>query len=177
MLEFASTSAAVIRCFGEPDTLDKFPVLASAAVCRVAGNEIMILGRSDAGGELLRQALSYLERADPGGLVVEHTDGWSVWTLWGDGMAPALARLSVIQLRVERPAFLQGAVTQLPAKVLLLSDRAVLLIPSTLAHHVPERIRTACADLLPEEVAPTGLLLEEGIRLKTDGANSSEGNS
>ena len=174
MLRFAPTAAAVIRCFAEPDTLDRFPALPSAAACRVAGNEIMILGRHDSCAELLAQALSYLEPADPEGLVIEQSDGWQAWTLWGNSLASALARLSVIQFPAQRPAFVQGAVTQLPAKVLLLSDRALLLIPSTLAHHVPERIRSACADLGPEEVGPVELSLAEGVALNGDRAGCAE---
>lgn len=174
MLRFAPTPTAVVRCFGDPDTLDRFPALASAVACRVASNELILLGKQDAAGELLKQALSYLDRADPEGLVAEHTDGWSAWTLWGDAVVPALACLSLIQLPAKRPAFVQGAVSRLPAKVLLLADRALLLIPSTLAHHMAERIRTACADLGPEEIAPGEFSLGERVALNTRHTRSRE---
>ncbi|MBI4421820.1 MAG: hypothetical protein HY560_13435 [Gemmatimonadetes bacterium] len=146
MLELAPARAAVVRCFGQPRALDAFPT-AGAALGRVAPDELWLIGPAQTKAELTQRAQSYLAGADPDGLVVEQSDGWSAWTVSGDDATAVVSRLSSMALPSDRPAFLQGALAHVPAKVLLLSDRLHLLVPAPLGHHLPERVKQACEDL------------------------------
>jgi len=76
--------------------------------------------------------------------VVDHSEAWSAWTLTGDTRG-ALARVTDFPL--PESGFAQGAVAQVPAKLLLENDRVQLVIPIQLSHHIPHRIVEACADL------------------------------
>src|SRR5438093_1185251 len=116
VLELAPSRAAIVRCFAEPRALDAFPPLASARG-RVAADELWLLGPASTGPDLMRRATSYLAGADPSGLAVEQSDGWSGWTIAGDHAAAAFQRLADFPLPPERPAFVQGAVALVPAKV------------------------------------------------------------
>lgn len=152
MLEFARARAAVIRCFGESRSLDALSAL-DAAVCRIAPEELWLVASATARAEVTERVTSNLTAVDPDGLVLEQSDGWSVWTLAGDDAGRAFARLSTIPLPSNRPAFLQGAVASIPAKILALSDQLHLIVPAQLEHVVRMRIPQACADLHPRQGA------------------------
>ena len=138
--------AAVIRCFGQPRALDAFPSLGATAG-RVATDELWLVGPRTAGGELTQRATSYLAGADPDGLVVDHGEAWAVWRLSGTASRSAFARLADFPLPAERHGFVQGAVVQVPAKILVQPDWLDLIVPVQLAHHIPVRVVQACADL------------------------------
>ncbi|MBI4501169.1 MAG: hypothetical protein HY700_08410 [Gemmatimonadetes bacterium] len=143
----APVRAAVVRCFGDPRVLDGLPA-AGAATARVARDEAWLVSPSAARDALTQAAKSYLAGADPDGIVVDQTDGWSAWTITGPQAAMVLARLSTIELPSQRPAFVQGAVAEVPAKALAqAADRLHLIVPAQYAHHVSRRITQACADL------------------------------
>jgi hypothetical protein len=81
---------------------------------------------------------------------VDHGEAWCAWTVSGDAPAiqAAFARLAEFPFpRGPADAFLQGAVAQLPAKILWTRAAVHLIIPVQLGHHVAERFRDACADL------------------------------
>ena len=143
MLELRQTRSAVVRCYGEPRALDAFPSL-GAQTARVAPDELWLISHASGGADLATRARSYLAGADPDGLVVDHSEAWSAWTLTGDTRG-ALARVTDFPL--PESGFAQGAVAQVPAKLLLENDRVQLVIPIQLSHHIPHRIVEACADL------------------------------
>ncbi len=149
MLEITPARAAIVRCFGEAGALDAFPSL-GATPGRVAADELWLVGARAAGEELTRRATAYLAGADPDGLVVEHGEAWSIWSVAGLETMNALARLADFPLPQGRPGFAQGAVAQVPAKILLLGDRLYVIVPVQLGHHIPERVLEACPDLQPK---------------------------
>ncbi len=159
MLDLSPVGAVLIRCFGEPGVLDRFPAVAGAAACRVAGDELILLGAPAAEESLIAQATVYLGSVDPDGLVIPHTDAWSFWAISGEAASRAFARLSANALPRTSPAFIQGAIAHLPGKALVLHDCIVIMVPSTVGHHLPERVLTACADLNPQqrEIRPLGI--------------------
>ena len=163
MLDLSPVSAVLIRCFGEPRVLDGFPPVAGAAACRVASDELILLGAPAAKETLIAQATAYLGSADPDGLVIAHTDAWSFWAISGEAARRAFARLSANALPRSSPAFIQGAIAHLPGKALVLSDYIVILVPSTTGHHLPERVLAACADLNPQQRATRPLGIEGGV--------------
>lgn len=163
MLEFSAVEAVLIRCFGEPSVLDSFPGLAGAAACRVADDELILLGAPAMKQELIEQATAHFESADPHALVIAHTDAWSFWAISGAVMRRAFTRLSENALPATSPAFIQGAIARLPAKALVLPDSILIMVPSTMGHHIRERIFAACADLNPRERAAQPFAIENAI--------------
>jgi hypothetical protein len=114
---------------------------------RVAPDELLLVGGRSRAAETVERATAALAKADPAALVVDQSDGWAGWTLAGEP-DEAFARLSELRLPEERPAFLQGAVAGVPAKVILLGASEIhLLAASPVAHHVTTRILSACRDL------------------------------
>lgn len=160
MLELAPARATVVRCFGEPRALDGF-LSAGAALGRVAPDELWVVGPASAREELTQRARSHLAGADPDGLVVEQSDGWAAFTITGECATTVIARLSSIALPPDGPAFLQGSVADVPAKVLVDSDRLHLIVPAQLGHHIPARVREACADLGVRVGEPRDLVVEK----------------
>ena len=149
MLELSPARAAVVRCFADARALDAFPSL-GAVPGRVAADELWLFGAARSGPDIARRATSYLAGADPDGLVVDHGEAWCAWTVSGDEtvIQAAFARLAEFPLPTSAAdAFLQGAVAQLPAKILWSRAAVHLIIPVQLGHHVAERFRDACGDL------------------------------
>jgi glycine cleavage system aminomethyltransferase T len=149
VLEIAPARVAIIRCFGKARVLDGFPSI-DAVTARVTADELWLVSSRAAGGELLRRATSYLAGADPDGLVLEHSEAWSVWSLSGAESRTAFARLADFPLPEGRVAFAQGALAQVPAKILAVGDRLQVIVPVQLGHHLPERVLEACSDLQPK---------------------------
>jgi hypothetical protein len=122
----------VIRCLARPETLDALPGRAGVHACRVAPDELLLVGEP-----------AEIDLA--GGLAVDETGSWAAWTLSGPAAVEAFARLSALP---PDPGFLQGAVAGVPAKAIVGEQEVQLLVAASLAHHVEERLRTACSDLL-----------------------------
>lgn len=143
MLELSPTRATIVLCLGPRNTLDALPSTEAAFGFRVAPDELMLVSL---GGSIDPERMRLL-LAPAGGLVVDHSDAYAVWTL-SDAAEEAFSRLSAIELPVGRPAFVQGAVGGIPAKAIVEDDRIHLLVGSALGHHVPDRVGAACAELL-----------------------------
>jgi hypothetical protein len=146
VLEIARVRAAVVRCFAERGVLDLFPP-SGGAVARIAPDELWLIGPESARADLAQRAKSYISGADPDGVAVDQSDGWMAWTVGGAGVTTVLARLSTIALPPGRPAFSQGMVAEVPAKVLMQGGQLHLFVSSQYGHHIPGRILAACADL------------------------------
>ena len=157
MLELFASPAAVVACVGRADALDALAVPAAFAG-RVAPDELLLLGPLGEAAELERAASALFED-DPDGLVVDQSSGWSCWSLAGDECDEAFARLSAVPLPAERPAFLQGAVAGVQAKVLARGARLDVLVLSTVGHHLRRRVISACRDLELRELPPCELEL------------------
>jgi len=146
VLELRPLRAAVIRCYGQPRALDAFPSLGAAAA-RVAHDELWLIGPRAASSELTQRATSYLAGADPDGLVIDHGEAWSVWSVSGSPSRTWFSRLASFPLPAGPNGFAQGAVVQVPAKVMVHGGRTDLVVPAQLAHHIPVRLQEACEDL------------------------------
>ena len=132
MLEVERSEAHVVRCLARPETLDALPETHGVHACRVAPDELLMIGR----------------RAEidlPDGLTVDETGGWAALTLFGPDAVEALGRVSALS---PGPGFFQGAVAGVPAKAIVGEAEIHLFVAASLAHHVEERVRAACSDLL-----------------------------
>ena len=149
MLELRPASPSIVRCLARPEELDRLATPVGAQVCRVAPDELLLIGPPGSAGELLEACAPLAS-----GLVLGDPDAFAVWTLAGPQAEEAFARLSAIELPGGR-AFLQGSVAGVPAKVLVEAGRIDVFVSSALGHHLRERVLAACADLL-EANSPAG---------------------
>jgi len=145
VLDVVRLPADVVGCYGRPAALDRFTESASLSL-RVAPDELLRLGERGRLGEL-ETALAGL---DAGSLVLDLSSAYALYALRGEERGEAFGRLSQLRLP-EPPATLQGLVAQVPAKIVVSPHELLLLVSSTLSHHLPERVRRACADLISAE--------------------------
>lgn len=148
MLELREALAAVVQVVAAARALDALEAaLPDAFAARIAPDEILLLGPREAATTYVAAARRHLTAADPGGLVVDQTDGWGVFTLGGTDAERLFRHLSALPLPRTRPALLQGGFAQVPTKALFLSDAVHIFVASPVAHHVRQRIETLGAEL------------------------------
>ena len=151
MLELIAIDAAIIGCHADQAQLDRFAAPDGAVSVRIARDELWLIGQLSDRDQLAEQAERLL--ADTDALVVDQSDGWTTWGLRGDHR-PVLHRLMLAPLPDERPAFVQGAITGVPGKVVATADTVHLMVPSPVGHHLRDRIIGVCRDLAPSVVGP-----------------------
>jgi hypothetical protein len=134
---------SVVGCLASQVALDGL-VVASCVTFRVAPDELLLLSGPDEVEAVVALASAQLgEEA----LVLDQSDAFAGWMLCGDDVDEAFCRLSAIAPPNVKPSMHQGLVAHLPAKFVTTSGALHLLVPSTLSHHLRQRIRDACADL------------------------------
>ncbi len=151
MLELVATRVSVVGCFAVPGALDALALPEATHACRVAPDEVMLVGRADRAEELVHTTIGRATAADPDAVVLDTTDGWAVWTLAGDAPREAFARLSAVQLPAE--GYTHGDVAHVPVRVIALPEVLHLLVPAMWGEHLRQRILDRCASLGVEEVA------------------------
>lgn len=134
---------SAVACLARAEALDRLHV-EGAVPFRVAADEVLLLSNP---GQAVAVAASASAQLGPGAVVVDQTDGFVGWTLCGENVLEAFCRLSALPLDAERPNLRQGLVAHLPAKVIAANGTIHLLVPSTLGHHLRQRVHDACADL------------------------------
>lgn len=162
MLRVIPTEAAVVACHAEPAALDGFAAREGVFPGRVARDELLLLSCRSRREEVAADARARLSTADPHALVVDQTDGWAVWTVEGPDGEEVLARLMVAKVPSRRPAFLQGAIAGVPAKVVLQDGAAHIMVPSPVGHHLRDRIFEACRELGPDLGPPAPFTVGPG---------------
>lgn len=144
MLSIERTHAAIVACFASPQALDTLPAFHETHQCRVAPDELLLVAPPALLRDTERRAAAHFAAADPTALVLDQSDGWSVFTLRGDEADSVFAKLSTVPLPKERPAFVQGAVAGGSAKIIVLEGCLHLFVPSTLRHHLAARLQDVC---------------------------------
>ena len=145
MLEIGRFHAAIVECHAAAAALDALKVPPGAHACRVAPDELLLIAAPGRLDELLQRARAHLAVVEPGALVLDQSDGWTIFSLAGDGGMTALSQLALFPIRQRRPAFVQGAVAGVSAKLLLESGVIHLLVPCAAGDHVAGRLRDVCA--------------------------------
>jgi sarcosine oxidase gamma subunit len=143
VLELIPANAAIVLCLARPEALDAIRAPDGAFACRLAPDELMLVSLAAP----LRPEPLAAELEPGGGVAVDQSDGFSVWTLSGDAAAEAFARLSALELPAGATGFAQGAVAGVPAKTIVEGGRIHLLVSSALGHHLRERALAVSADL------------------------------
>jgi hypothetical protein len=137
--------AAKIRLFGPKDALDRVQIPPGVKHGRVAPDELLWLGDPEQAGALEAEGKRQLAGAGERALVVDNSDGWTLFSIVGDGRADALARLS--SLRLPDEGFRQGNVAGVPGKVFARAGRIDVLCTSDVRWYVRERLLHSGADL------------------------------
>lgn len=146
MLEVFSTEAAVIACHADRAVLDGLTAPPGSLVARIAPDEAWLIGPRAIRTTLARDANAALG-GSAAGVAVDQTDGWSIWSIRGTPPRIVLGRLMIAQIPESASAFVQGAITGVPGKVLLDGEVAHLMVPAPVGHHLCDRIVEVCRDL------------------------------
>lgn len=117
-------------CFASGEALDALAVPDGTVACRVAPDELMLIGDADSVADAVSEA-------DPDAVVLDLTDGWCV----GECSREAFSRLSEIELPAE--GFVQGDVAHVPARVIAEPDRILLFVPAMYENYLRGRIEAA----------------------------------
>ena len=142
MLELRPTAFDVVSVHAAAQACDA--VMSEAGACRVASDEVMLIGSPGAAPELVaRVTQAVMAHA----VVLDETDGWMAWSLHGEDTRHAFSYLSPLELPEE--GFVQGEVAHLPAKVLVRGDAVHVLVLSMLGHELHHRILARCGHLGP----------------------------
>lgn len=156
------TGATKIRLFGPKDALDRVTTPEGVAQGRVAPDELLWLGDPGRSEELEAEGKRQLAGAGQRALVVDNSDGWTLFSLVGEGREDALARLS--SLRLPETGFRQGKVAEVPGKVFARPGRIDVLCTSDVRWFVHERLLHAGAGVgLGEGTPPASSPVSGGV--------------
>jgi hypothetical protein len=144
--EWQITQAAKARAFGPPDALDKLTPPPGVRAGRVAGDEVLWIGEPGTAGELVQGLGAQLSGHGNRAAVVDHTDGYALFTLSGAGREELFARLSSIRLP-QTDAFLQGNFAGVPSRIFRRDDRLEVIVTADVAWFVGGRLEHASHDL------------------------------
>lgn len=160
MLELADGRISIVTCLAAAEALDDLGAIEGALTCRVAPDEVMVLVGDGAVDGCVEAVTARATELDPDAVVLDATDGFATWTLTGEAVREAFARLSALE--VEEEGFVLGDVAGVPVRVLSGPGRLDLIVPSMWERYLRERILERCADLgvretgEPASWAPTG---------------------
>ena len=142
MLDLIPSEASIIACLADVATLDGWTGGRDPAPARVAPDELWLIGPRSERQAIVAKARDWLGGR---GLVVDQTDGWVGWTLEGDARLDVVRRVMFAAVPDHRPAFVQGAISGVPGKVLYESNRVHLFVPAPVGHHLIDRLRAVGA--------------------------------
>lgn len=137
MLELARTRTDVVSCLAEAAALDALERPRGALPIRVAPDELLLVGHPGS-APAFEQAAAPLVELDDDAVVMDVTDGWTVWSLAGSQAREAFERLSMLELPTA--GVVQGDVARLPVKVVADGDRLHLFVPSSWGAYLHDRI-------------------------------------
>ena len=138
---FTVHDAAKVRCFAPPEAIDGLATPAGALRGRIAPNEVVFVAAPGRGAELQRELESALASHGNRALVVDHTDGWSLFSISGEGADDVFRRISMIPLPDD--GFFMGRVCDVATKAFRRGDRVDLMSGMEASRHVRDRLQHA----------------------------------
>jgi hypothetical protein len=136
VLELARVEVSVVLCTAAPEAVDAICDVGPAF--RVAPDEILLLVPPGSAANVVRDTTERVEALDEDAVVLDASDGWSAWSLEGDDVRNAFARLSELELPAD--GAVQGKVAHVPVKMIARADGLWLLVPAMWDGHLRERI-------------------------------------
>jgi glycine cleavage system aminomethyltransferase T len=116
------------RAIARPAALDNVSLPTDVPVLRIAEDEILVLGQLPEGAV-----------SDPHA-IVERETGFSAAWIESAAALEALERTCAWELPNDRPAFAQGAVADIPVKLLLQEDRVLFLVQTPYVAELEKRL-------------------------------------
>jgi hypothetical protein len=138
---FTVHDAAKVRCFAPPEALDSLATPAGALRGRIAPNEVVFVAAPGRAPDLQRELGTALASHGTRALVVDHTDGWSVFSISGEGADDVFRRVSMVPLPAE--GFFMGRVCDVATKAFRRGDRVDLMCGMEASRHVRDRLEHA----------------------------------
>jgi sarcosine oxidase gamma subunit len=143
---WAIADAAKVRGFGPAEALDALTRPPFVRVGRVAPDEVLWVGERERASELVATMATALSGHGNRATVVDHSDGYALFTLEGPARNELFARLSSIRLPAT-DAFVQGNFAGVPARTFCTADRLEVIVTSDVAWFVSGRLEHAAGDL------------------------------
>jgi hypothetical protein len=136
---WAITRTAKARAFGPAHALDALTPPPGVRAGRVAGDEVLWVGEAGAIDGLLTALRSQLSALGNGAAVVDHSDGYALFTLTGEQRGELFSRLSSIRIPANG-GFVQGSFAGVPARIFCSADRLEVIVTSDVAWFVGTRL-------------------------------------
>ncbi len=142
---FTVHDAAKVRCFAPPEALDGLATPTGALRGRIAPNEVLFVAAPGRADELKASLEAALQSHGNRALVVDHTDGWSFFSITGAGAADVFSRVSMIPLPAAsaEPVFFMGRVCDVATKAFRRGDRVDVMSGMEASRHVRDRLEQA----------------------------------
>ena len=142
---FTVHDAAKVRCFAPPEAIDRLATPTGVLRGRIAPNEVVFVGAPGRGDELKTTFEAALQSHGHAALVVDHTDGWSFFSISGAGADDVFSRVSMIPLpaAADEPVFFMGRVCDVATKAFRRGDRVDVMSGMEAARHVRDRLEQA----------------------------------
>jgi len=142
---FTVHDAAKVRCFAPPAALDGLATPAGTLRGRIAPNEVVFVGAPGTAGALVESLSSSLADQGPSALVVDHTDGWTVFSIVGDGGEDVFSRISMVPLptAAAEPVFFMGRIAEVASKAFRRPGRIDFMTGTETSRHVLEKLEQA----------------------------------
>jgi sarcosine oxidase gamma subunit len=140
------TKTAKARAFGPAEALDKLTPPPGVRAGRVAGDEVLWVSDAGRADELVQALGAQLSGHGNRAAVIDHSDGYALFTLSGEGREELFARLSSIRLP-DVDGFLQGNFAGVPSRIFRSDDRLEVIVTSDVAWFVGGRLEHAAHDL------------------------------
>lgn len=142
---FEVKGAAKVRCFGREAVLDGLTQPAGTLQGRIAPDEVIFVGQPGAAGALVEDLQAQLAGEGNAALVIDHTDGWTFFSLVGEGAEEVFAREANWKLPVSdgAPVFTVGKVCDVAGKLFVRPNRIDIMTGSEVIAHVRESLNHA----------------------------------
>ena len=140
MAELVATAVSVVVACADARALDVLAPV-GARSCRVAPDELMFVAEPAAAGRLTRDA-GAVTAGDPDAVVIDVSDGWSCWTIAGEGATEAFARIS--ELGPPERGFVCGDVAHVPVRAMGDDGAIHLFVSSMWRDYLREQILSRC---------------------------------
>jgi len=152
---FEVKGAAKIRCFGKEAVLDGLKQPSGTLMGRITPDEVIFVGEPGTAAALVEDLSGQLASEGTAALVVDHTDGWSFFTIEGEGVEEVFAREANWKLPVSNgePVFTVGKVCHVAGKLFVRPNRIDIMTGGEVIEHVHHSLLHAGHHVNMHEVA------------------------